>query len=315
MANQDQGDQDRSLNQQNANWMGDQVTDDSEIAYEIETVKSLTGCASTAQITFADSGWTSRVYLVDEGRLVVKFPRSEQVKIEYQREKVILALLADLDLAVSVPRIRWTHPVNDFIGYEGIPGSTLDALKTPLTFDQMSEIGTNIGTFLRTLHRLEIPATHVETVEHEVAALAEKFDLGLAVLQQGLTTAQFDALRTFVFQSAPERLRSLGEDLVLSHGDLGYWNMVLGDAGEVGVIDFGDVAYYDRSRDFVGLTDVAVLEAAVLAYGDAPLLAGKMAIRQHMLPILELPFHIGKRDTQMIDVTLDRIRGVLRLWP
>jgi len=43
---------------------------------ELEMVKRLTGVCDESRIEINEIGWTSRVYIVDGGKIVFKFPRN-----------------------------------------------------------------------------------------------------------------------------------------------------------------------------------------------------------------------------------------------
>jgi aminoglycoside/choline kinase family phosphotransferase len=62
----------------------------------------------------------------------------------------------------------------------------------------------------------------------------------------------------------------------------------LSDNIEVGIIDFADAGTLDKSYDFVGLEDDAMLDAAILAYGGDNVLVEKVAIRRRLLPLMEM---------------------------
>jgi hypothetical protein len=87
--------------------------------------------------------------------------------------------------------------------------------------------------------------------------------------------------------------------------------MILQYDRQVGIIDFGDVGYYDHSKDFMGLGDPDLLEAALVAYGESKYLRRKIAVRQKILYILDLPFFIGKDDGVGIRKTVAKIKAIL----
>lgn len=84
----------------------------------------------------------------------------------------------------------------------------------------------------------------------------------------------------------------------MCHGDLGYWNMVLREDGGIGVIDFGDIGHYDRSKDFIGFEDAEALDEALKVYGDSELLRQKVAIRQKVLANSYFGNEVIKVDTE-----------------
>lgn len=105
----------------------------------------------------------------------------------------------------------------------------------------------------------------------------------------------------------PQKSQELGIEEVFCHGDLGYNNILLTDNLEVGVIDFGDAGYMDKSYDFIGLEDDDILDAAILAYGDDKNLRKKVEIRRQLLPLMEMLFLIDKKDKEGLDLCAERM--------
>jgi hypothetical protein len=83
------------------------------------------------------------------------------------------------------------------------------------------------------------------------------------------------------------------------------------DNGQLGIIDFGDVGYYDRSKDFIDLNDNQIFELALQAYGDNEKLRQKITMRQNTTHIISLTYYIGKHDQKGIQKTLAKIKSTL----
>ncbi|MEO9175936.1 MAG: hypothetical protein ABI317_10535, partial [Gaiellales bacterium] len=66
--------------------------------------------------------------------------------------------------------------------------------------------------------------------------------------------------------------------------------------------------YYDESKDFSGFNDELILRTALDAYGADDLLREKAALRIKALPVLDLPFSLGKGDQRGVDACLDLVR-------
>jgi aminoglycoside phosphotransferase (APT) family kinase protein len=289
-----------------------QSTSRAIIISEIALVKELFKLDETSQVFLNEIGWTSRVYLINEGEFVVKFPRYDEVKTEYISEVRICRKIHG-KMAMDVPEIVSVGEDYSYVAYRGMKGCTLDQVKR-LTQENKQIIGKNLASFLKVLHAMNMDGLYHETLEKEIGELAHKFHLGKVVLADSLNDEQLQILQSFVETKFPEQLSSLGEKLVLSHGDLGFWNIIYKDDGNVGIIDFGDVGYYDESRDFVGMFDFAVLDSALQKYGDSAILRKKIELRQRVLPILELPYHIGKNNKSAITETIQRIREKLPVY-
>ncbi len=283
---------------------------------EAAAARHVLGLPEDAPLTFDDRGWTSRVYLYQQGQKVVKFPRTEAVKEEYRAEAQayvrINRLLDSLTSApVRLPVLLSLGPETSYLAYAGIPGKTLD-LAPPLSEAELKRVGQQLGSFLKQLRGLRLDHGHDHTLKDDLEELQHKYGLGKDYLSTHLDTAEQKALKTFVQQTVPDILQQLGYKSVLCHGDLGYWNMVYEPGQTIGLIDFGDVGYYDESLDFVGLQDEQLQTAAFETYGASEPLKEKTRWRQRVLPVLELPFYLGKNNEQGALRTLKRIQDMLK---
>lgn len=270
-----------------------------------------------ACLTCNDVGWTSRVYLYRQGYAVVKFPRYAAVKQEYAVECALYRHLQNCVFpSVQLPRL-WAVGLNyDYMAYTGIVGETVDLGLERHVFDasQKRDLGQRLGLFLKAFHGLSFANGREETPQQEIDVLQEKYRLGLPYLKKHLQDAELQRLEKHVTQVFVEKIQTLGYERVFCHGDLGLWNMVYrqkSKALELGIIDFGDVCYGDASRDFVGLSDPIIRDAALEVYGETPQLRERVLFRQKMLPILELPYYLGKHNQVAIEQPLLRIRALL----
>jgi aminoglycoside phosphotransferase (APT) family kinase protein len=222
------------------------------------------GVGDRDKIEYDDDGWDSRVYLVNHGEAVFKFPRSAEAKLQYQREVRVLDALQTIDSPILVPLVGWRGPDLQWFGYKGIVGQQLSSCLSDLDADTKRSIGRGLGVFLRELHRCRIDDLPVVSVESEIALYHEKYRLALPALDE-LTASERSVTQSFFFDALPRQLRELGGELRVTHGDLGPWNVILTDSHQVGVIDFGDVSYQDPSKDFSGFGDDTILGAALAA--------------------------------------------------
>jgi aminoglycoside phosphotransferase len=278
---------------------------------EARRVRALLGLPDEDPVDVVDSGWTSRVYVVGRGAVVFKFPRRDEVKDEYRHEEAVLRQLEGEDLGVRLPRIRWTHPGRDYLGYEGIVGEPLDVVAPSLSEEAQRSIGRLVGRFLKRLHSLSLRGVPNVSVDDEIEQVQHKYELGSPVLKETITSSEQTALRRLILEETPNELRRLGSDEALCHGDLGYWNIIMSDDDTIGVIDFGDIGFYDKSKDFAGIEHHSMLREALAVYGDDELLRAKIALRRRIIPILDLPFFLGKGDDAGIRNTVARIRANL----
>lgn len=287
--------------------MHPQKTDKAVIASEKKLASELTG-VSEQDIEVNDVGWTSRVYIVGKGKFVIKFPRNDDTRKEYVHEKAVLEMLRGLRSEVQIPQLRWFSPNNDYLGYEGIVGKAFDQAVLPK--DKLRTIGESIGHFLRQLHSQVLPKSRTITIEDEVKELHDMYKR-ISNIEKYFGVSELKDLENLVFEEIPTELSRLGADYVLCHGDLGYWNLILKSNSEVGVIDFGDIGMWDKSKDFIGLEDEEILNEAVSVYGGDDLLKEKISVRQKLLWILDLRYYIDVKDAVRINKTVAKLKSVL----
>jgi aminoglycoside phosphotransferase len=194
------------------------------------------------------------------------------------------------------------------LGYEGIVGVEFDSVSGTITPDHQRAVGHSIGIFLKQLHQLDLKEPHVMTVDDEIAQFQAKYEASLSVIRQEFSKDEQAKVSAFIYNDMPENMRQLGSDSALCHGDLGYWNIILKADGKIGIIDFGDVGYYDRAKDFCGLQDATMLNAAIEAYGDSELLRQRIAIRQKAIPFLELQYYAENNDADKTQETVATIK-------
>lgn len=289
----------------------DQRTDEETILSEKHQVRTLAALPNDANIDFIDIGWTSRVYLVNDGEIVFKFPRTEAVREEYKREIAVYQLARELAHDdVLVPEICWTHPAQHYLGYRGIVGHPLEDVIDGLAPANKRRIGEQLGAFLNRFHGAAMENAMIMTQAKECEEYAYKLSLVLPCLEQHFAPSDVNRIKRLVLEDYPAEIARLGFEQGLCHADLGLWNMIYTEDGKVGLIDFGDTGYYDTAIDFAGLTDPVLLEAALGRY-ERPILREKIAWRMRLMSVLDLPFFIGKQDQAGILQTIERIRHVL----
>ena len=284
--------------------MHSQHTNPEIIKQETELVAKQTGSSA---ITLNDTGWDSRVYSVDDGRFFFKFPRSEKIQGRYAQEIAALELAKHID-GVTVPDVRWYDPQNRFFGYQGVPGTLLDNVVSSLSTHQKTQIGRQIGTFLAEFHQQTFPGVRTKTIADEIAQFQEWYQPAIPVLRAAYTATEYGHLDQLVRETWPRRIEKLGRVRALCHGDLHLNNMLLTPDNAFGVIDFGDVAEYDQSKDFVDLDDPDIEEAAIQTYGDTPRLREKIAVRKKIISIISLTYNIKKERTESVQKWLELIR-------
>ena len=277
---------------------------------ELALVRQILGFDDHNNVEYDDDGWDSRVYVVNRGEAVFKFPRSPAAKLQYEREVRVLDALQTIDRSIQIPHVRWRGPDLQWFGYKGIVGRQLSSCLSELNAHTKRSVGRELGAFLRQLHRCRIDDLPIVSIESEIALYQEKYRLALTALDE-LTAVEQTLTRSFFFEVLPRQLRELGGESRVTHGDLGPWNVIVTDDYQVGVIDFGDVSYQDPSKDFSGFGDDTILGAALSAYGGNDWLRQKAWLRIKAFPILDLPFYLGKRDVKGVRACLDLVRDLI----
>lgn len=261
-------------------------------------------------IAYTDEGWDSRVYIVNGGEAVFKFPRSPQVKAQYRHEIAALRMLEGIHSLVRTPRVRWEAPDLGYFGYDGIVGEQISRRIGDFDTVTKTKIGDSLGCFLRLLHAVDLTDAPTMTIEAEIADYDKKYRLATPALTAEFSETEMRTIEEFFQQQLPLDMRRLGGDLRLGHGDLGPWNIIVTPDREVGVIDFGDVGYHDASKDFSGFGNDTILNAAFDSYGADSLLREKAHLRIKAFPILDLPFYLVKHDPAGVRASLDLARKV-----
>jgi aminoglycoside phosphotransferase (APT) family kinase protein len=277
---------------------------------ELALVRQVLGLDDHSNVEYEDDGWDSRVYLVNGGEAVFKFPRWPETKVQYKREVRVLDALQTIKSPILIPLVEWRGPDLQWFGYNGIVGQPLSSCLPDLEADTKRFIGRELGLFLRKLHAHRIDELPVVSVESEIALYQDKYRLAARALDQ-LTASERRVTQSFFCEALPRHLRELGGDLRVTHGDLGPWNIIFSPQSQVGVIDFGDAAYQDPSKDFSGFGDDTILRAAFAAYGADDWLREKAWLRIKAFPILDIPFYLGKDDLPGVQACLELVRRLI----
>ncbi|HSD56379.1 MAG TPA: aminoglycoside phosphotransferase family protein [Candidatus Saccharimonadales bacterium] len=291
--------------------MHSQNSDAQTIEHEKEIVKQLSNLPQ-ASITFDDSGWDSRVYLVNGGEFVVKFPRSSKIQGRFASQITALRLASKTKADVAIPKVIWTHPQNEYFGYEGIAGIQLAIILGELDDTTKQFIGQELGAFLKDFHKQRLAGARDMSVAEEIKQLHNWYQKGIEEGKQFFTPAEQQKLHSAVYDVWPQLLTKLGNDLGLCHGDFHFKNIFYDENDQIGIIDFGDVCYADRSKDFINLDDPAIFESALASYGDtSDRFRQKIAIRKQMLQVIKLTAQLAKRELADAQVTAGLIKHSL----
>lgn len=277
---------------------------------ELEIVKQLTG-VDEKLIILNEIGWTSRVYLVDNSRIVFKFPRSREEQENFAHEIRVLKLIKEHDFKIKVPIINWYGENNEYFGFFGVEGTPLTPETLNLLDDKQKEmLGRQIGTFLKQLHGIAGFRNPVGTELDQINEYQKKYNDNKHIFKKYFNDEELNFIEKLFLTTAPNRIQELGKDAVFCHGDFGYNNILFDSDFSVGVIDFGDAGLNDRSIDFVDLDNEIVLSAALEVYGGGKTLREKILIRQKIFPIFLMLFYIERNESLEIKKCVERIRRI-----
>jgi aminoglycoside 2''-phosphotransferase len=272
-------------------------------------------------------GWggDSDAWLVN-GTRIFRFPRTPDIARQLRLEVCLLPQLAPL-LPLAVPAFRYvaSDPATQlprFVGYPAIPGepmtpSLLDALAMPEA--ERLALAAQMGGFLAALHGFPVERAR------ECGAEEER--------EPDLTRALYERVRDQVYPLLAPSLRAWTDHLfgdylanprlwqfepALIHRDLSSDHILFDRAARriTGIIDFGDLAFYDPVADFSGLAayGTAFLEAALTAYAR-PLDATarqRLAFYRRRVPYIALAWGAERSDEQALSEGMAALRAVVR---
>jgi aminoglycoside phosphotransferase (APT) family kinase protein len=279
---------------------------------QLEIVKELTDVYDESRIVINELGWTSRVYIINDGEFVFKFLKNKKYQEELEHELNVLKLIKNHVFNVNIPLIAWVGKDNEYIGFRGISGKSMTTETiSELTDEQKRNVGTQIGIFIKTLHAIKYTGKNPNSENAQIEWLLESYRKKKRILKKYFNEKEIDFIEKLV-TSLPEKSAKYGIEEVFCHGDLGYNNIILSNNLEVGIIDFGDAGKLDKSYDFIGLEDNVMLGAAILAYGGDKVLMEKVAIRRLLLPLMEMLFLIDRKNGIEIAKCANKMRGNLK---
>jgi serine/threonine protein kinase len=279
---------------------------------ELAIVKKLTNVNDENRIVLNDVGWTSRVYIIDNGEIVFKFPRGKKWHDECGHENSILKLISENDFNVNIPLIKWEGKNLSYTGFCGVKGKSITAI-TVEKFNEIQKrkVGEQIGLFLKKLHTIDYRGKSPNNESDVIKWFQKSLNKRKRILEEHFDNNELDTINELVI-SFPQKSAKLGTEYVFCHCDLGYNNILLTDNLEVGIIDFGDAGIYEKSHDFTGLEDDIILDAAIKAYGGDKVLRAKVEIRRQLLPLMEMLFLIDRKDEEGIKESASKMSNNLK---
>jgi len=241
-----------------------------------------------------ESGFLSHALVVDNGRLVFKFPKVAWAN--YKNEARVLKELDGRDLGVRLQKLNHLCPDGSYICLDGIIG---ESIKT-----QTCALGLALGRFLKKLHAQKIDTDYGLWLNAEIAMWQARYKDAQEYFSKHFSAHEIKILNKLICEYLPNKLRELGEDLVFSHHDLNMNNVII-TGNKIGVIDFEHAGIYDRATDFMSMPDGVILEYMVKSYGADEVLKQKIKYRREMRTIVIAHDH---------GIDPERVRAIINLY-
>lgn len=273
---------------------------------EKQTIVDELGLSNINTIKFIDTGWDNRVYFVSGADIVYKFPRTKKIGDNYNHEIAIINAIKNHQINIKTPQIVHIGKDNAYYAYKAIKGLLLSEMSSTLDEPTKVKIGSQLGDFLKILHAVKVENTRKKSIDDEISQLQKWSKVALRYIDSKTKKQTYKAILNHVQSTLPNTLRALSKTEGLCHGDFHGGNIIIHN-DSIGVIDFGDVAYMDTSKDFIGIEDDVILNAMFLAYGVNDEFMQKVTIRKHIFDYIRLSVNIGKKDWDGADRAVKRI--------
>ena len=173
------------------------------------------------------------------------------------------------------------------------------------------EIGKQLGVFLKKLHGVKNINSNFCSLEMEIKAWQSRVKDVESFINKTFSSEEQKILNKLIFEYMPHKLKSLGENLVYSHGDLGDGNIFIDDNYHVGVIDFNESGLLDEAADFMDISDNMIVNEMLISYGANNSLKEKVNLRRDIRPIIVLKPYLTRNNPDVIDNLVKLIRKSL----
>ena len=275
------------------------------IEEQLSVIQSLIG--ENHKIKVKEDGFISRGFVVDNGKLVFKFPR--RADVGYETEIDNLKYINSLDLGVNLQKVAFSSEINEYLGIYGVIGNSLEEIK--LSEDEQRKVGKQLGLFLKKLHQIKQHNGMPCTLKDEIEAWQNRVKFVDDFITKTFSEREQEIINALMFEYMPNKLNKLGENLVFSHGDLGDGNVFVDDKLKVGVIDFNESGLLDEAGDFMDISSDIIKEEMLNAYGATPDLREKVEIRRDIRSLIVLQPYLTRNNPQVIDELVSNIRQTL----
>ena len=261
-------------------------------------------------IKIHEDGFISRGFVIDNGRLVFKFPRNLDVR--YDNEIEILNHLNLLNLGVDLQKVAYSSPTSEYLGLYGVVGTSMEHIS--LTDKELKNVGNQLGVFLRKLHKVTNLKGEICGLQTEIESWQERVEYVQDFITKTFDVNEQKMIHRLMYDYMPQRLKVLGEKLVFSHGDLGDGNVFIDEQYNVGVIDFNDSGLLDEAADFMDISSDIVVRAMLDSYGANNKLREKVELRRDIRPFIVLKPYLTRDNPEVINDIVSKMRYTLKKY-
>lgn len=272
------------------------------IEEQIKIINSIIG--EVKNINVKEDGFISRGFVVNNGEVVFKFPRKDNV--EYKTEIENLNYINSLDLGVNLQKVAFSSPTDEYLGIYGVYGNSLEEIK--LSDNQLKDVGQQLGLFLKKLHSVKNFEGKPCKLNDEIDAWQKRIESVNNFIVENFTKDEQNIINKLIFHYMPKRLNELGENLVYSHGDLGDGNIFVDNFNKVGVIDFNESGLLDEAADFMDVSSDIIRNEMLISYGANKTLREKVELRIDIRPLIVLKPYLTRNDKEIIKNLVDKIK-------
>ena len=174
------------------------------IKEQLTIIQSLIG--NNHKIKVKEDGFISRGFVVDNGKLVFKFPRKPEV--QYQTEIDNLNYINSLNLGVNLQKVAYTSPINEYLAIYGVLETSLE--EENLNEEQEKEIGRQLGLFLKNLHKIKDYKGLPCTLSAEIEAWQNRVNFVNGFITKTFSKKEQEIINILMFEYMPSKLNELG---------------------------------------------------------------------------------------------------------
>lgn len=272
-----------------------------------QIIQNLIG--KNCKIKVREDGFLSRGFVIDNGRLVFKFPRNEKVKYDVEIE--ILNFINSLNLGVNLQKVAYINNNNEYLGIYGVLGKSLEEFDFT---NKEKVIGQQLGTFLKKLHSIKTTKGITCGLKEEIEAWQQRVKKIDSFISLNFTEQEKQKIDFLMYNYVPNKLNQLGECLVFSHGDLGDGNIYIDSENRIGIIDFNEAGMFDESADFMDISSDNICNEILKSYNANSILREKVELRRDIRPLIVLKSYIERGDKEIIQKIVEKIKQTIKKY-